>query len=186
MFRLPGGSWGFKARDGAGVERMQIGCGRCLLCRKSRALDLSTRMQQEAYMHAQSCVPTLTYAPEHLTALGRPQWRADVDTWLQDVRNVARRKWGQRVRYDICSEYSPDKLRPHVHAILLACGRAMRIAGSSRALVVRNFALKSWKPVGRGAIASSRFFARRRCLLRESSSVQAGRCRAAGVPRCAR
>ena len=69
-------------------------------------------------MHAQSCVPTLTYAPEHLTALGRPQWRADVDTWLQDVRNVARRKWGQRVRYDICSEYSPDKLRPHVHAIL--------------------------------------------------------------------
>lgn len=118
MYRLPGGKWGFNAREGANVERMQVNCGQCLLCRDARAIDLSTRMQHEAFMHERTCVPTLTYAPEHVTVLGRPQWRADVDTWLQDVRNVARRKWNQRVRYDVITEYSPVRKRPHVHAIL--------------------------------------------------------------------
>lgn len=75
-------------------------------------------MQQEAVTHEFNAVATLTYAPEHVGPLGRPQWRADADKMLQDLRNTARRKWGQSVRYDLISEYSPELFRPHLHAIL--------------------------------------------------------------------
>ena len=41
-------------------------CGKCELCQKRRALEMSKRAVHEAYLHKENCFVTLTYDDEHL------------------------------------------------------------------------------------------------------------------------
>jgi len=68
-------------------------------------------------MHPQSICATLTYAPEHVPALGSVSKR-DCQLALKRLRKAAFSKRGELLRYDLISEYSPDAMRPHYHACL--------------------------------------------------------------------
>lgn len=119
---LVDGEWCFGLPRGASpggheYQSQPIGCGSCLLCRKSRGIDLSTRLQHEAYCHAQSIVVTLTYEDDKLPALGSVSKR-HAELFLKQVRNHAWRVDGVRVRHDFISEYSPVKRRAHYHGVL--------------------------------------------------------------------
>lgn len=109
------GEWRGHAPLGAETRSIEVGCGHCVLCRKQRATELSTRIQHEALLHERTCVITGTYRDECLPPFGSLS-RAHADKFLQDLRNTARRHWKQSLRYDLIGEYSPEKRRPHFHA----------------------------------------------------------------------
>lgn len=118
-YQLQDSTWtGIRPRqDSAIMAEMDVGCGKCVLCRKQRAIELSTRFAHEALMHEQSCFFTATYSNEHLPELGSLR-REHMTKFVQDLRNLARREWNQLVRMDIIGEYSPEKKRPHWHGLL--------------------------------------------------------------------
>lgn len=114
-YQLADGTWTGAAPLGAETRSIEVGCGSCVLCRKQRAGELSTRIQHEAHLHEVTCVITGTYRDDALPPFGSLS-RAHADKFLQDLRNTARRQWKQTLRYDMIGEYSPEKRRPHFHA----------------------------------------------------------------------
>lgn len=116
-YQLADGTWAGSAPLGAESRSIEVGCGHCVLCRKQRSGELSTRIQHEAHLHEFTCVATGTYRDSSLPPHGSLS-RAHADKFLQDLRNMARRNWNQALRYDLIGEYSPEKRRPHFHAAL--------------------------------------------------------------------
>lgn len=116
-YRCADGSVVFDERLGDVTSTLYLPCGQCVLCRSARASEISTRLQQEACLHRDSVCVTLTYAPEHVPALGSVSKR-DVQLWLKRLRFAAWRDRCERFRFDAISEYSPELMRPHYHACL--------------------------------------------------------------------
>lgn len=118
-YQLQDSTWtGIRPRDDRAImAEMDVGCGKCVLCRKQRSIELATRFEHEALLHDNCAFFTATYSDDKLPALGSVS-RQHIDKFIQDLRNTARRKWHQVVRYDIISEYSPEKRRPHYHGLL--------------------------------------------------------------------
>lgn len=133
-------------------------CGRCSLCFRRRAWELTGRIQMEALAHdpADICVVNLTYADEHIPKPGsvlRPQAIAkrgsdlltaedvylgykgldpyDVTTWLKRIRErYSRTNNGAKLRYFLCGEYGERTDRPHYHAILFGYPACTRQDGT--------------------------------------------------------
>lgn len=115
-YQLADGSFSLRRR-GEVVAELELPCGVCPPCLVRRSSDLSLRLCHEAQLHDESAVATLTYAPEHVPALGS-LCKRDVQLFMKRLRfELAKR--GVCVRHHCLGEYSPvPVLRPHYHVIL--------------------------------------------------------------------
>lgn len=92
-------------------------CTKCELCLKARKLDLMTRLVMEGWTHPDSICATFTYAPEHLPRGGNLSKR-DAQLLVKRIRvHLARAGLG-KIRAHVVGEYSPLKMRPHLHVIV--------------------------------------------------------------------
>lgn len=90
---------------------IEVPCGKCRNCLRSRALQWGTRVSAEAQSWSSNWMVTATYADEHLP----PDGGLRVEHVLTFIRTARRRGFG-RVRYLLAGEYSPaPALRPHYH-----------------------------------------------------------------------
>jgi len=108
----------FSERAGVDVVKsLFLPCGRCAMCRASKAAQLAVRLVHESYGHAQSMAATFTYSPDFLPAAGSVSKR-HAQLLLKRVRIEASRRGAPRVRFSLIAEYSPLLARPHYHVIL--------------------------------------------------------------------
>lgn len=96
---------------------LQVPCGHCDICKKSKVDSLVFRCKLETYSY--KCKPiflTLTYDEKHLPKDGVNL--RDVQLFFKRLRiNLFRRGYRQKCRYLLVSEYGKRK-RAHYHAIL--------------------------------------------------------------------
>lgn len=89
---------------------MTLPCGKCIECLLERSNEWAYRICLESKSHDDSCMITLTYAPEFCDGnLHKEHYQK----WLKRIR----KKYGD-LRYFICGEYGSQKSRPHYHCIL--------------------------------------------------------------------
>lgn len=99
-------------------KQRQFRCGSCAPCRLANEGEWTTRLMQEALMHPQSVCVTLTYAPEHLPALGSLV-KAHQAAFIKALRKLVAARKGPLLSFDCYGEYSPPPLmRPHYHVAL--------------------------------------------------------------------
>lgn len=127
---------------------IEVPCGKCRNCLRSRASDWGTRVSAEAQFWSSNWMITATYADEHLP----PDGGLCVDHVSTFIRTARRRGFG-RVRYLLCGEYSPaPALRPHYHicAFDLNLPDMVPVDRSSRGhLLYSSPALQALWPYGR-------------------------------------
>jgi len=95
-------------RDG----ELQLPCGSCIECIKSRAADWATRARHEISCHEDNCFLTLTYDDEHL-----PSHLVLKDPLQRFIHNL-RRHLKKKILYMASHEYGSRTFRPHHHAII--------------------------------------------------------------------
>lgn len=142
-----------------GEGNLSLPCGTCLGCRTTRALEWAHRCTHEASSWEANCFVTLTYADEHLPALGHLDARA-FSLFAKRLRRLRDRRrgllagdHGYGVRYFACGEYGSRLDRPHYHALLFNCGfRDLRMVGAK--LFESDILSELW-PFGKHAIGSA-------------------------------
>lgn len=107
----------FQSYMGIPDTRVELPCGRCLLCMQRRVSDWVVRMVHEAKAHEQSCCITLSYDDEHLPA-NAELCPADVSKFIRRLRAYLKREFGIKVRYFYAGEYGTVNGRPHYHFVL--------------------------------------------------------------------
>lgn len=97
-----------------------FGCGQCMSCRKNKLRLWQHRLMLEGLKHAESCMLTLTYAPEHLPPNGSLR-KKDVQDFLKKLR---RQIEPRKIRYYYVGEYGEKTMRPHYHIALFGLGKS--------------------------------------------------------------
>lgn len=107
-----------------GVHSIQVPCGKCVECLKTKQNDYMVRIYEEMMQVPKSCFVTLTYRENTVPYLVRDGkrfnvvWKQDVKDWIKRLRTNYERKTGIKgLRLFLCSEYGPRTHRPHYHAI---------------------------------------------------------------------
>ena len=91
-------------------------CGQCTGCRLRRRMDLSLRLEHEAYFYDDVWFITLTYDDENLPDHG--SLRADdMPLFIRKLRDMHRKKQ-ITIRYFGVGEYGGTMGRPHYHMIV--------------------------------------------------------------------
>lgn len=98
-----------------GVRSVQIPCGRCFLCRQSRAYDILVRAVAESRMYDFSSFVTLTVDDDRIHDVFpfRKLVRRPYQLFLKRLRKCI-----GRFRYLLCGEYGSLSGRPHYHLII--------------------------------------------------------------------
>lgn len=100
---------------------IEVPCGQCVGCRLERSRQWAVRCVHEASLWEANCFLTLTYAPEHLPALGSLDKR-DFQLFMKRLRERVGffdvSLWQWLPRYFHCGEYGERNGRPHYHACL--------------------------------------------------------------------
>lgn len=98
---------------------MDLPCGSCVGCRRSRARAWAIRCSLELQDHVSSCVVTLTYDDAHLPPTLQ---RLHVSEFMRSLRKRLHRGIPRKeripLRFFACGEYGERTWRPHYHAIL--------------------------------------------------------------------
>lgn len=94
---------------------IDVPCGRCGFCTKTRKSDWVFRLEEEMRHHVDCSFITLTYANNELTFVnGTSQLvKEDLQKFFKRVR-----KHGYKFRYYAVGEYGSHTYRPHYHIIL--------------------------------------------------------------------
>lgn len=97
-----------------GVRSIQVPCGKCCECLKTKQNDYMLRIYEELMQVSKSCFLTLTYSNSSVPCLVRDGkkyftvWKQDVKDWIKRFRTNYERKTGRTgLRYFLCSEYGP-------------------------------------------------------------------------------
>lgn len=96
------------------IRTIQLPCGKCYACLKSRAFDITVRAVAESRMHDFASFVTLTVDDQNLSSVfphglcHRP-WQLFAKRLRKEIGSF---------RYLMCGEYGSRTLRPHYHAIL--------------------------------------------------------------------
>lgn len=93
-------------------DQVELPCGRCIDCLKSRSSEWALRCEHEARLHAQNWFITLTYSDENLPLDGS----LSVDHLQRFWKRL--RKANGKLRYFACGEYGEETSRPHYHALV--------------------------------------------------------------------
>lgn len=104
-----------------GLDR-GIPCGKCVMCKRQRALEWTTRLKHEMQMHDKlSVFLTLTYNDDNVPIEfidGKAQFvlcEHHVQKFLKRFRYELK---DVKIRYFYCGEYGSQTSRPHYHFIL--------------------------------------------------------------------
>lgn len=119
-----------------GTTSMQVPCGKCAECLKTKQNDYMVRIYEELTQSSKAVFLTLTYSNENVPYFMRDGvkyltvWKKDVKDWIKRFRTNYDRATGIKgIRYFLCSEYGPKTHRPHYHAIFFNLSRVdMKIA----------------------------------------------------------
>jgi len=103
----------FDAKQAFRDLHVTVPCGRCIGCRLEHSRQWAIRATHEAALYDKNCFITLTYAPEHLPALGSIDPEAPV-LFMKRLR----KKFGSGIRSYGCAEYGENFGRPHYHICL--------------------------------------------------------------------
>lgn len=95
----------------------QIPCGKCVLCRKTRALEIAIRARCEAASHEVSCFVTLTCSDDNLP-LVFPGGKLHHRAFQLFFKRLRKRLGIKKLRYLMCGEYGSNTHRPHYHVII--------------------------------------------------------------------
>jgi hypothetical protein len=105
----------FREKPGIDVSHsISLPCGQCIACRKTKAAQLSARIQHEARMHDTSKFLTLTYDDEH-RRLGGSLHYPDFQSFMRRLRYA---RPDQNLRFAMCGEYGDRTGREHFHAAI--------------------------------------------------------------------
>lgn len=103
-----------KFEDETGLHAMNVPCGKCAECLKTKQNDYMVRIYEELMQVNKACFVTLTYAPKNVPYIIRGDkkynvvWKQDVKDWIKRFRTNYERKTGRKgVRFFLCSEYGP-------------------------------------------------------------------------------
>ncbi len=106
--------------EGAGFERMYVGCGTCGACKHNDRADWSFRIMQEA-KHSKSCYfITLTYHDSFLPLTENILPTLDKDHVQLFNKKLRKEQWkisGEKIRFFCVGEYGTKYGRPHYHLI---------------------------------------------------------------------
>jgi len=104
----------FQRQPGIMYVETPLPCGQCLGCRMEQARQWAIRCCQEAEMHDDNCMVTLTYDDANLPDDGglRPEHPT---LWLKKLRRKFPEK---KIRYFLAGEYGDKLSRPHYHVLL--------------------------------------------------------------------
>lgn len=125
---------------------IELPCGKCIGCRKSRAQSWAVRCLHEARMHAENCFLTLTYRDDPVSLVPR-------DLWLFHKR--LRSRIG-KLRYFAVGEYGGRKRRPHYHSLVFGYGfpdRKLHSGSGKTALYTSDVLSELWS-LGHAVIGS--------------------------------
>lgn len=94
--------------------KLQVPCGKCLLCRIAKSREWSVRILHESSTVDDSTFVTLTYDDEHL-----PQdYGLHKDHLQKFIKRLRRKIEPRKIRYYGCGEYGEKYGRPHYHIII--------------------------------------------------------------------
>lgn len=109
------------------INELQVPCGTCGFCLKTRASNWTFRLQQEALISDYAYVALLTYNDEHLVygdseidgntypILHKP----DLQKFFKRLRKwTSKRENSKPIRFFAVGEYGGKYKRPHYHAII--------------------------------------------------------------------
>lgn len=103
----------FKKKDSwRGVE-LNLPCGNCIGCLMARAKAWAARCMMEASQWEANSMITLTYDDKYLPWSGSLCYY-DFKCFMKRLR----KRYGPEIRFFMCGEYGPEKLRPHYHSLL--------------------------------------------------------------------
>lgn len=91
-----------------------VPCGKCFECRVMKSTEWAYRIVDEARLHRDNCMVTLTYDDENLPS-NRSVDRRELSAFMKRLRKVIS---PATVRFFGCGEYGEKYLRPHYHVIL--------------------------------------------------------------------
>lgn len=98
-------------KEPADSHQLQLPCGGCTGCRKSKAQAWTLRCLLELNQHETATFATLTYNDYYVP---NTLQRRDISLFLKRLR----RRKTNRIRFFACGEYGEEEHRPHYHAIL--------------------------------------------------------------------
>lgn len=99
-------------------ESMDLPCGRCYDCKKTRISGWSFRLQKEYERSTEGIFLTLTINPEHMNISDKGLMtlrKQDVQAFMKKLRKLNQ---GRTLKYYACGEYGGKTKRPHYHIIL--------------------------------------------------------------------
>lgn len=102
--------------DPGNLQKVQVACGYCSLCRDNRVNDIIGRSIAEQSTATHTFAVTLTYSGD--TPESASLRYSDIQTFLKFLR-----KDGYTVRYMVAGEYGTKKGRAHWHIILFFYGK---------------------------------------------------------------
>lgn len=102
-----------KSKSLTGIPE-KLPCGRCIGCRLEKSAEWAGRIMNEAQMHMDSIMCTLTYSDEHLPDKSCIQY-SDMQRFYKRLRKSLD---GQRIKHFTGCEYGEQTERPHYHAII--------------------------------------------------------------------
>lgn len=115
-----------KFKDSHGLtQSLDVPCGNCYECCKSRQDSWKIRLSEEAKSHQYMYFVTLTYDNEHVPKVcynGEDVLslrKSDVQGWIKRNKTSFTRALGRNfdLKWFVCGEYGPNTVRPHYHAI---------------------------------------------------------------------
>lgn len=107
-------------------QKMEVPCGKCLGCLKTRQNDYSIRVSEELLKHGCNCFVTLTYRDESLPLavdessgeLRGSLCRKHIQDFMKVVRSNLVRSGFLSPKVFLCGEYGTKTFRPHYHLCL--------------------------------------------------------------------
>lgn len=99
-------------------EYVEVPCGRCIGCLKSKQFEFSMRLQFELSSHPpnSSLFVTLTFNDKYLE-----QFRNDLNKPVLRFLDNIRKQYGKDIRHWFVCEFGSLRGRPHYHGILFNC-----------------------------------------------------------------
>lgn len=106
----------FSARcDGADLSKpIQVSCGKCIGCLKTKRLNWAIRCMNEASSHTRNCVLNLTFNDKNL-----PENRSlSQDFIVKFIKKLRDNLYPNKIRYFVAGEYGKQRNRPHYHMLV--------------------------------------------------------------------
>lgn len=98
-------------------DGLEVGCGKCYLCRIQRRREWKLRLWHENEYHARSSFLTLTYDEDNI-----PENNSLVKIHLQNfIKRIRSYQPGETIKHYSVGEYGEKTSRPHYHSILFGC-----------------------------------------------------------------